>query len=107
MTNYDWVRWLFQIIPEDIRVTEPKENDKNNICQGLHVLRDLLRDAENHDGLKWKFSKLSEECGMFSMGIKKIYWWLDPEQAMVTTGDIDSAKFLEWCREEYKRVMGL
>lgn len=108
MTNYDWVRWLFQIIPEDIRVIEPKENDKNNICQGLHVLRDLIRDSDttpqNH---KWKFSKLSDECGMFSMGIKKIYWWLDPEKAMCVTPDIDSEKFLAWCRKEYREVMGL
>lgn len=108
MTNYDWVRWLFQIIPEDIRVTEPKEKDQAMLCAGLHLLRDLLRDSDsvgqNH---KWKFSKLSDECGMFSMGIKKIYWWLDPEKAMVTTGDIDSKQFLDWCKTEYKRVMGI
>lgn len=107
MTNYDWVRWLFQIIPEDVRVTEPKEKDRDNICKGLHTLRDLLRDADSPANVKWKFSKLSDECGMFSLGIKKVYWWLDPEKAMVTTGDIDSSKFIEWCRDEYRRVMGL
>jgi hypothetical protein len=105
ITQYDWVRWLFQIIPEDVRVIEPKPDAQKNLCDGLHTLRNVIKDSDRTISKGWEFVKLTEECGMFKMGGKRIYWWLDPEKAMVATPDIDSVKFKEWCTKEYSRII--
>ena len=106
MINYDWVRWLFQIIPEGDRVEEPSEKDYDLICKGLSILRDALKDADVKDPeRKWKFVKMSDEAEMFQIGSKRIYWWIDPEQALLISGGIDAVKFNEWCKKEYDRIV--
>lgn len=107
MNNYDWVRWLFQIIPEGERVEEPSEKNAAVICNGLSTLRDALKDADVKDPeRKWKFVKMSEQAEAFRMGDKRIYWWIDPERALLISGGIDAVKFNEWCKKEYDRIVG-
>jgi soluble cytochrome b562 len=108
MTNYDWVRWLFQVIPQDETITGPSSGDCVLICDGLHRLRNALKDADIKDPeRKWEFVKLSAEVEMFKMGIKKIYWWIDPEEALLTNGEINAERFNEWTKKEYDRIVGI
>lgn len=107
MNNYDWIRYLFRSIPEHVKVVEPTEVDRVLLCSGLNVLRDAIRDSDvSYDKIekKWDFIPVTEECGCFKIANKRIYWWIDPEQALLTSGGIDAIKFNEWCKKEYERI---
>lgn len=105
MTSCDWIRFLFQSIPYDESVYLPEEDQRKLMADGLHTLRNILKDFDDvlERDVKWKFRQLRNDVGEFSMGAKKIYWWIEPENAMVTTGNIDAVAFAAWCNKEYDR----
>jgi len=110
MTNYDWVKFLFQAIPSHVNLKEPTDPQREEICSGLSKLRDAVRDSDVcYDKIekKWDFIPVTEECGCFKMGSKRIYWWIDPEQALLTNGEINAEKFNEWTKKEYDRIVGI